>query len=297
MIKQPENRRGTPWDDTENDIIVKDYFDMLDKELKGIDYRKSDHNRKIQSLTGRSKGSVEYKYQNISTVLDILGCPRIKGYLPAKNFQRALIPGVERYLDRFKWESWIDTSSLDSLKRDSPTSVTEEIQVIQQVSIPTRNPTDIEIGSDKEMSRFIRKFDPAVRDARMRNIGMLGEQRVFYSEQTRLRNDGRGDLAKKVRWVSKEDGDGAGYDILSFTSSGKERFLEVKTTIGGKQTPFFISANELLFSEENPEHSRIFRVYDLPRVPQAFVLKPPLENNLILTSQNYRASLRQAVNS
>ena len=280
------DRTGTPWSNEEIDIIVEDYFNMLHKELRGQEFRKSDHNRRVQSRTGRSKGSVEYKYQNISAVLNILGCPRIDGYLPAKNIQKALIPGVERYLDNFKWESWIDTSLLDRVKKTSSTDIADEIQILQQIPIPSKKP------SSREVTRLIRKFDPAARDARIREIGMLGEQRVFHSEQTRLKNDGRKDLASKVRWVSREDGDGAGYDFRSFTSTGQELFLEVKTTIGGAQTPFFISANEVGFSEEHPEHSRIFRVFDLPRVPRAFILRPPLENDLILTPKNFRANLR-----
>ena len=280
------DRTGTPWSNEEIDIIVEDYFNMLHKELRGQKFRKSDHNRRVQSRTGRSKGSVEYKYQNISAVLNILGCPRIDGYLPAKNIQKALIPGVERYLDNFKWESWIDTSLLDRVKKTSSTDIADEIQILQQIPIPSKKP------SSREVTRLIRKFDPAARDARIREIGMLGEQRVFHSEQTRLKNDGRKDLASKVRWVSREDGDGAGYDIHSFTSTGQELFLEVKTTIGSEQTPFFISANEVEFSEEHPEHSRIFRVFDLPKVPRAFILIPPLENDLILTPKNFLADLR-----
>ena len=280
------DRTGTPWSNEEIDIIVEDYFNMLHKELRGQKFRKSDHNRRVQSRTGRSKGSVEYKYQNISAVLNILGCPRIDGYLPAKNIQKALIPGVERYLDNFKWESWIDTSLLDRVKKTSSTDIADEIQILQQIPIPSKKP------SSREVTRLIRKFDPAARDARIREIGMLGEQRVFHSEQTRLKNDGRKDLASKVRWVSREDGDGAGYDIRSFTSTGQELFLEVKTTIGSEQTPFFISANEVEFSEEHPEHSRIFRVFDLPKVPRAFILRPPLENDLILTPKNFLADLR-----
>ncbi len=280
------DRTGTPWSNEEIDIIVEDYFNMLHKELRGQNFRKSDHNRRVQSRTGRSKGSVEYKYQNISAVLNILGCPRIDGYLPAKNIQKALIPGVERYLDNFKWESWIDTSLLDRVKKTSSTDIADEIQILQQIPIPSNKP------SSREVTRLVRKFDPAARDARIREIGLLGEQRVFHSEQTRLKNDGRKDLASKVRWVSREDGDGAGYDIRSFTSTGQELFLEVKTTIGSEQTPFFISANEVEFSEEHPEHSRIFRVFDLPKVPRAFILRPPLENDLILTPKNFRADLR-----
>jgi Domain of unknown function (DUF3883) len=56
-------------------------------------------------------------------------------------------------------------------------------------------------------------------------------------------------LASKVKWVAQEDGDGAGYDILSFSPNGQERFLEVKTTVGHQRTPFFLSRNEKDFAE------------------------------------------------
>lgn len=36
---------------------------------------------------------------------------------------------------------------------------------------------------------------------------------------------GRGDLARRVRWVLEEDGDGAGYDIASFVSDGLPRLI------------------------------------------------------------------------
>jgi hypothetical protein len=54
---------------------------------------------------------------------------------------------------------------------------------------------------------------------------------IFKFEQQRLRQVDRPDLARKVRWISQEEGDGAGYDILSFDQKGRERFLEVKTTV------------------------------------------------------------------
>jgi hypothetical protein len=44
--------------------------------------------------------------------------------------------------------------------------------------------------------------------------------------------------------MAAEDGDGAGYDILSFDPSGKERLIEVKTTNGAAKTPFFLTRNE-----------------------------------------------------
>ena len=56
-----------------------------------------------------------------------------------------------------------------------------------------------------------------------------------------LRSSGRDDLARKVRWVSEEDGDGAGYDIASFAPDGRARLIEVKTTNGWERTPFHIT--------------------------------------------------------
>ncbi|MDE0309784.1 MAG: DUF3883 domain-containing protein [Acidiferrobacterales bacterium] len=286
MNQQLTNPSGTDWSGWEIDLIVEDYFDMLNKELQGIAFRKVDHNRKIQSLTGRTKGSVEFKYRNVSAVLEIIGCPQIKGYLPAKNIQKALLPGVERHLDQYA-HSWVDTSPLDSLQRASAGDYADEIEIIRKPEpISRKHPMD------KEVTRLVRKFDPDTGNELARNIGLLGEQRVFHSEQVRLRNEGRNDLARKVRWVSQEDGDGAGYDIRSFTSAGVERFLEVKTTAGNERAPFFLSKNEKEFSDENPEHSRIFRVFDLPTVPRAFKLKPPLENAVDLTPLNFRADLR-----
>jgi hypothetical protein len=56
------------WSDEENAAIVADYFGMLALELAGKPYSKSERNRSLQSLTGRGRGSIEYKHQNISAI-------------------------------------------------------------------------------------------------------------------------------------------------------------------------------------------------------------------------------------
>jgi hypothetical protein len=136
---------------------------------------------------------------------------------------------------------------------------------------------------------LVRKFDPAARDARNRDLGRRGEERVVFSERARLSELGRDDLARKVRWVSEEDGDGAGFDILSFDGRGRERLLEVKTTTGHQTTPFFLTENERLLSIERPEAFRLVRLYDFVRTPKAFELVPPLEDSVMLRPVNYRA--------
>ncbi|MGB5092459.1 MAG: DUF3883 domain-containing protein, partial [Parvibaculum sp.] len=102
----------------------------------------------------------------------------------------------------------------------------------------------------------------------------------------------RPDLARKVRWVSEEDGDGAGYDILSFDLAGKERLIEVKTTIGHQTTPFYISSNEFELSQERPDQFCLMRVFDFLKLPRAFELQPPLSESLILRPQSYRAAFQ-----
>ncbi len=71
----------------------------------------------------------------------------------------------------------------------------------------------------------------------------------------------RADLARRVRWVADLDGDGAGYDVLSFEPGGDERLLEVKTTNGSARTPFFLSRNECTVAAERPDAWRLYRVH------------------------------------
>ncbi|MBX3491115.1 DUF3883 domain-containing protein [Parvibaculum sp.] len=275
------DRTGEDWNAQEIDLIVADYFDMRDRELHGEPYVKAHRNAELQKLTGRSKGSIEFKHQNISAVLMSLGEPWIAGYKPMVNFQKALLDGVERFIDR-RTEFVL------------PVPTTEMALAEQGALFIGEAPQKIERPEDTNpaLARLVRKFDPAARDERNRALGRLGEERVLKSEQVRLRGEGRDDLARKVRWVAQEEGDGAGYDILSFTVRGEERFLEVKTTAGHMQTPFFISRNEKNFAEERPDGFRIFRLYDFAKEPKAFKIAPPLESRLILDAANYRASFR-----
>jgi hypothetical protein len=65
------------------------------------------------------------------------------------------------------------------------------------------------------LRRLVRKFDPVERDHRNRSLGKAGEQFVVDVERRQLTEAGHVDLAKKIRWIAAEDGDGAGYDVLS----------------------------------------------------------------------------------
>lgn len=62
------------WSREEVEATVSDYFEMLAMELRGEQYNKAEHNRNLQNLlNSRTKGAIEKKHQNISSVLVELG--------------------------------------------------------------------------------------------------------------------------------------------------------------------------------------------------------------------------------
>ena len=62
--------------------------------------------------------------------------------------------------------------------------------------------------------------------------------------------------------VSKEQGDGLGYDILSCDEDGKDIYIEVKGTKGNARTAFYITDAELQCSIEHKDKYRLHRVYN-----------------------------------
>jgi hypothetical protein len=268
------------WSDQELDLIVADYFAMLRDEAAGAHFNKAEHNRLLRDEIDRSKSSIEFKHRNISAVLQKLGLPTITGYYPAENFQKAIIPSIDRYL------------SLNPAALHPENVAHSDGAVLERAGLFVGPPPLLSPITPQraDVERLVRKFNPVERDFRNRKLGQDGEELVFHFERERLAKLERPDLAKKIRWVSQEDGDGAGYDISSFDAKGKERFLEVKTTVGPDVTPFYITRNELSFSSERPDAFRLCRVFDFTMHPRMFELTPPLEKLVHLSPLNYEAS-------
>lgn len=271
------------WTDQENDAVVAAYFSMLIAELCGRPYNKAMYNRTLQTETQRSRGSIEFKLCNTSAVFLAFGLPIIQGYRPRFNFQMSLADAVERWLT-------LNPSWHDDLVFAIPNGFAEQQSLYVGVAPTLRNaPPSTE---DEQLLAVARRFDVAGRDERNRRLGRAGEELVFNHEQQNLRLAGRDDLAKRVRWTARDDGDGAGYDIASYTKEGRDRLIEVKTTTGWERTPFHISRNELDIAEERREAWCLFRLYDFARSPKAFELYPPLEAHVALTATSFRASFQ-----
>ena len=263
---------------------------------------------KINEQIGRGHKSIEFKHMNISAVLAELGMPVIRGYRPMSNYQRAIFPAVDRYLDTHP-DAWAigDAAGLSDTvgNRGRLRAATQgEAQQSSQLGVADEraswSPLIVEAapspGAPRKprpegLERLVRKFDPAARDHRNRRLGLLGEERIFHHERARLNAADRADLARKVEWTSQERGDGAGYDIKSFHPNGADRLIEVKATRGGRTTPFFLTRTEREVSQERPAEWRLFRLYELSGDPKLFRLKPPLENAVTLEAETWRASV------
>jgi Domain of unknown function (DUF3883) len=277
------------WNDTENDLIVADYFDMLKDELARRSYNKSEHRRHIMPLLrNRSDGSVEMKRQNISAVLVGLGEQYILGYKPARRFQNSLVDAVLRWLAVN--QEWQETA-LASQNSLTQMAGFKEPDTLWIGPPPTHSNSPPPIDLDC-MALIARKFDVAGRDARNRSLGKAGEELILAHEIDQLRSAGRLDLADKVKWTSQVEGDGAGFDIESFDFDGTRRLIEVKTTDGWERTPFHITRNELFAAEQHRDHWHLIRVWNFVRDPTAFSIRPPLDEHIALTPTSFLANLQ-----
>jgi len=268
---------GTPWRDDELDAIIADYFNMLEAELNGRTYVKSRHSQALMERIDRTHRSVEFKHQNISAVLEELGLPWIVGYKPKRNYQGAIFDAIDRYLSQHN-------TILTLVPRNSVPPENEQQVFVERPTLTER--TD----RPPRLEKLVRKFDPVERDHLNRSLGHAGEALVIEIERKQLLKVGRPDLAKGVRWISREEGDGAGYDILSFDRSGRIRCIEVKTTNGAARTPFFLSRNEHHTAAARAESWELYRVHLFSQSPRIFKIVPPLERSLHLRTETWRAS-------
>ena len=268
---------GTHWQADELDAIVADYFEMLNAELAGQKYSKLAHSKILMDQIGRTHRAVEFKHQNISAVLDELGMPWIRGYIPKRNYQNAIFDAIDRHL----------TSTPEVLDR-----VPEQPAMAPDANVFVPVPVAVRRDVPKRLQTLVRKFDPVARDHRNRALGKAGEEFVIRLERERLICADRLDLANRVRWVSMEDGDGAGYDISSFDEHSTPRLIEVKTTNGSARTPFYLTRNEHDVAAERPEQWRIYRVHLFANEPRVFTLAPPLDQVVNLRTEVWHASFR-----
>jgi hypothetical protein len=268
---------GQPWTSFEIEATISAYFDMLRRERRGELYTKREVVRGlIAIMPARSAGAIEYKFGNISAVLQEDGQDWIDGYKPYPNYQADLRDAVlarlaqERGL-REALEQY-GTSALVAPQRRPLATADVEVQP-PGPSRSSRNTSTVRLTGGTLS---------ALRDFQTKQLGDAGEEWVLDLERRQLARIGRRDLADRVEWWARVVGDGAGYDVTSFFPDGRRRFIEVKTTNYGIRTPFYITRGEVAFSKANAELYSLYRVHGFARDPRLYVLEGNVEERASL---------------
>ncbi|WP_182687905.1 DUF3883 domain-containing protein [Marilutibacter spongiae] len=285
-----DGETGQPWSEAEVEATVAVYLQMLRMQEMGQVPNKREHNRRLQALLpARNASSIEYKHRNISAVLNLFGVQALNGYKALPNFQHMLVDVVARAIEQ---DRMLDEVSLRSVETPAEPPLVEDFSnFVVQIPIP-------KIAVAEQRADWVRrapvKRDYLEREARNRSLGLAGELLVLEYEQRRLHTGGAKTLANKIEHVSKDKGDGTGYDILSFDADGRERFIEVKTTAYAAETPFFISPNEVAFSDQEADRFHLYRLFGFRRKPQMFTVPGAVDANFLLDPVSFRATLLRA---
>lgn len=247
--------RGAPWTSTEIDVVVESYFRMLRAHLAETPYVKRRENEFVRARTGRSSGSVERKFQNISAVLMDLGAGDfVRGYVPLRNAQHALRDAVG-----YRWSREPD---IEAMMRGAAIQPIAESSWDLVWSEPPKFSVEL---SPSLRGRSPVRTDFLKLDADNKALGLAGERAVVELERRALREMGLDRLARQVEHVSQTQGDGLGFDVLSFSPKGGEKYIEVKTTRKQKEFPFLVTRNEVDFSVEATDQFHLYRVFDFGR--------------------------------
>jgi hypothetical protein len=270
------------WSKKEVAFIVADYFNMLSFELRGKKYNKTLFRRALSTmLKNRSDGSIEFKHQNISAVLANMGLPFIKGYKPRSNYQQILEDEVAHFLKanrniyEMHFEQFAETATAVNTNKIDFNNIIGDEPTISKVA--EREPTYRPIKTN-----YLKK------EQENRILGELGEELVIAYEQHRLIKGGKERLAEKIEWVSKDKGDGTGFDILSKNINGTDRFIEVKATKLSKETPIYLTKTELSFSNLKQQDFYLYRVYNLDTNPKMFIKNGEYKNFCRLLPESFK---------
>lgn len=154
-----DKKKDTDWSVPEIEAAVDAYLKMLELEGVGQKLNKAHENRVLRAsaLSTRTKGSVEFRMQNISRVLMTMDRHPIKGYKPAKNVGsnvEQLIRGALTARGFTSGDPAIPTADEETLERRAA--------AIQKKKI-TEPPKGIKKPKKAASSRTVYVRDPEVR--------------------------------------------------------------------------------------------------------------------------------------
>jgi hypothetical protein len=158
-----------------------------------------------------------------------------------------------------------------------------KFSLLNFISNAVIQPAEVITIKEKTRRFIARKIDWEKARDRNNEIGDQGEEFVLEFEIDRLieaLSIDRMKAIQNVQHLSRLQGDGLGYDISSINNDGSPRYIEVKTTSGDFNQPFYMSKNEKHFFEEYKDSAFIYRVYNFNRETRRGDVKIISQNEL-----------------
>ncbi len=191
---------------------------------------------------------------------------RLDAYLQSAGYRELLVP-----YEQVKGYNWDGLIAITRSHLEQHTGLYRELQALLQTpDAPDFLLPTVSTLTEGELPESIRSYAKRERTFEGRDVnweskaavsaklGFDGEQLVISAERKRLEAAGLNELAAKVG----KQGDGEGYDVLSFDEAGNEVHIEVKTTPKTEDEPFYMSAHERAYVDACEETYCLYRVYD-----------------------------------
>ena len=107
------------WTDEELMDAVKAYLDMLYKQNNNISFVKKEYYKYLSAQYSRTEKSFEYRMQNISYVLLLMGRTWVRGLPPAKNVGPTNIKKIENFINELENKSNETYAYFESLVKEN----------------------------------------------------------------------------------------------------------------------------------------------------------------------------------
>lgn len=205
----------------------------------------------------------------------------------------------------------------------APDPVAETIKSIldgQELSDIAKKNEIKKITENEQKKRLVltdKEFEPSSKSSNSFNDGKSGKKDYLAATKTNQKTGREGERlvldyeknrllinpllsahSDKVEWVADTQGDGLGYDIVSYDidSGGvvSEIYIEVKTTTGSIDTPIYISANEYNIALQKGDQYYIYRVFNYKKDPELKIIKNPLDSIADQQVVNYRLTFKES---
>lgn len=234
---------------TYNDIKIKSDNKSVTKEKVQAQTQTTDISKKIaEEIFQKAQTPIVNPISNSVKTSNIIN----DDVKPIQTNKDNTTPEIENKDSKGFWASIMD-------------DVKSEIDKSNSLSVNANKEKEniIDTTSPENKYRAPRKIDWDSVNKNKKITGLKGEEIVLEMEKSYLDSIGRQDLSEKVKHVSKEIGDGLGYDILSYFADEQEKYIEVKSTNKSSNNSFYLSQNELEFMKRNKNNSVIYRIFNI----------------------------------